>query len=306
MRQTCVQGTGCDTALERSIDAINRKLDPEYDQDAYTTPEKKVEVFNSKFDANVRNNAFRIVTGATPVKVIEGEGDRGGYEILVGIVWTQNLSNLALSLLNETYNMRPEEAGKFLGEFIPDDPEELVAMLGARVVVNEQGQRIILAYGQAQPQRTAPEHARDAEIVALKIAASRATGQIAYFIKERLVLSDTTTGKEISRRFSDDDYGASIVQVYRDSIEAKSANVTISGLMPIKEWILPHPATNQTVAGVIMAWTPESMAAAERIRQAMSSTLPTRAPRTRSQAPLPRSERKRIILESPDPDTNAF
>ena len=32
-------------ALERSIDAINRKLDPEYDQDAYTTPEKKVEVW---------------------------------------------------------------------------------------------------------------------------------------------------------------------------------------------------------------------------------------------------------------------
>jgi hypothetical protein len=252
------------------LDKALRKLDPDYDPGKYEslTPDKLKVVVEDLFKRRVSSMAFRSLIGVTPLYTTEGEVG-GQYQVLVGVVWSPKLNNVALSLSNDVYNLPPVPPGAKIETAIPEDPNVLIGTMGTRVVVDEKGQFAVIAYAQAQPRRAAPSRQQSAIHTAKKVAENRARAQIVNFVKESLSVRSTETFSELSREYSDLTVGTEAVRNYQEKIAGSQIRVSMRGLRTLKEWQFPHPVTGEPVVGAVLAWTPSSAEMATEMEQVM-------------------------------------
>jgi hypothetical protein len=271
---------------EASLDSALRKLDQDYDPAKYEgkTAGELQTIAENLFKRQVKAVAMGTLIGASSLYSTEGF-DENQYQVLVGVIWTPKLNRLAMSLFNDVYNIPAVTPGKSLTKQIPADELTLLGTVGTRIVIDENGQYAVMAYGQAQPRRAAPGRKQSALHQAKQIAANRARGQLVNYIREGIALRDTEISQELSREFSDLTVGTEIMREYRKSIQGKNVKVTLSGLRILKEWSMKHPVTGQMVAGAVMAWSPaaamQSKQAAEVMRNkpmATDKSVPVSAP----------------------------
>jgi len=244
---------------EKSLDAAIAKLDPSYDPEKYSgkSPEELKVIAEDLFNRRVKSIAMRTLIGVTPLYATEGETD-GAYQVLVGVIWSPKLNRLAMNLFNDEYAIQPVKGGKPLPQHIPEDQLALLSTIGTRIVIDEDGDYAVIAYGQAQPRRTSPQRAPMALHQAKQIAANRARAAMVNFIKEGLALRNDEISQELSQEFSDMTVGTETLRKYENSIKGKETKVKLHGLRVLKEWDMKHPVTGQKVAGAVVAWSPAS------------------------------------------------
>ncbi len=250
---------------EKSLDAVIAKLDPDYDPSQYEgkSPDELKVIAEDLFRRKVKSIAMRALIGVTPLYATEGE-EEGAYQVLVGVIWSPKLNRLAMSLLNDEYSIQPVKRGKPLSEAIPADQLALLSTIGTRIVIDEHGDYVVMAYGQAQPRRTSHHRIPVALHQAKQIAANRARAAMINFIKEGLALRNEEISRELSQEFSDMTVGTETIRKYETSIKGKRIQVKLHGLRVLKEWDLKHPVTGQKVAGAVVAWSPASSSLSKR------------------------------------------
>ena len=294
---------------ESKLDNVLQKIDPDYDPAKYDN--KSVEelqvIAEDMFNRQVKAVAMKTLIGVTQLYSAEDAVGTNEYQVLVGVIWSPNLNRLAMSLFNDEYNIPLVSPGQRLSEQIPADDLALLGTMGTRIVIDENGQYAVMAYGQAQPRHTSSSRRQAAVHQAKQIAANRARGQIVNFIREGMILHETELSDELSQEFSDDTIGTQTLRDYQKSIQGKRVKVKLRGLRVLKEWSMEHPLTTQPVAGAVVAWSPAS---ADLSKQA-DETMQVRANKQMSKgaAQKNRKSAKSSVapdLESINIDTSAY
>ncbi len=292
---------------EAQLNSALQKLDPDYDLNKYANQSAKdlQMTAESLFKRQIKAVAMKTLIGVTPFYSTEGKVGGSEYAVLVGVIWSPKLNRLAMSLFNDEYNIPKVKAGKTVTQHVPQDKLALIAMSGTRIVIDENGQYAVIAYGQAQPRRSSPGRRQAALHDATQIAANKARAQLLNFIREGITLRESEIGDELSREFSDMDFATNITREYRKAINSKKVKVQLRGLRTIKEWHYEHPATGQIVAGAVLAWSPASVALSRKADQMLSSS------QRKKETDRPVEENKlkqsgEIELQSVEVDTGAY
>ena len=289
---------------EALLDSELKKLDPDYDPEKYKnkTPEELRTIVEDQFKRRVKIMALKTLIGATTFYSTEGKAG-GEYQVLVGVIWSPKLNRLALSLMNDEYNIPPVKPGKKLEQQLPKENRMLLGTLGTRIVIDEKGHYTVLAYAQAQPRRSSPIRVQSALQTAKQVAANRARAMIVNYIKEGLTLRNEEKSQELSREFSDMTVGTETLRKYKHSIVSRKVKVQLRGLRILQEWSMPHPETGQTVAGAVVAWSPSSATLSTKIDSVMKS----RPKASRTKHPEAQAaDSSDAALESMDVDTSAY
>jgi hypothetical protein len=291
---------------EASLDNALKAIDPDYRSDKQLDVAAKKTVLEERFSRKLENLAMRTSVGIVPVH--SGEGPVGAqYQVLVGMAWSPKLNRVAMSLFNKEYNIPPTGSGKRAEDYIPTDRDGLVAMLGARVVKDEKGDFMVMAYGQAQPRPAPAERAQSAAQLAKEIAAERARGQLVNFVREGIAMSSDERSTELSREFSDMTVGTETMREVRRRIDAKGEKLELKGLRVATEWVADHPASGQPVAGAVVVWSPTGAKTAAKMTEAMDAAQrESTAPPAREAASTTTPKPEERALKAPAVDTGAY
>jgi hypothetical protein len=254
---------------DASLDQALQKMDPDYDKEKYAniSSAKKHTILEQKFKRKIRNVTFQTTIGITPVYNNEGKID-GAYEVIVGVVWSPNLNRLAQGLFNKTYTMKKAAPGKSIDEILKDS-KLLMSNYGTHITIDENGDFIVLAYAQAAPRSTSPSRRASAVHDAKEVASNRARAMIVNYIREGLAFSSSEQSQELLREFSDQTVGVEILREVSRKIKGQKTKVNLRGLRQVKEWAEKHPETEQWIAGVVIAWSPTSMKASQKMEEVM-------------------------------------
>lgn len=287
---------------EAALDKALQKIDEDYDPEKYNnkSPEELKTIVENTFRRRVKAMAFRTLIGVTQLYSTEGKNG-SEYQVLVGVIWSPKLNRLAMSLMNDEYNIPPVKPGKKLSQQIPIKDKILLGTLGTRIVIDENGHYSVLAYAQAQPRRSGPSRTQAALQTAKQIAADRARAMIVNYIKEGMTMRNEENSRELSREFSDMSVGTETVRKYEHSLTGRQVKIRLRGIRVVKEWSMAHPETGQTVAGAVIAWSPSSASLSKQIDSTMKNG---RVKNKQPEKQLPVSSG--AILESMDVDTSAY
>ncbi len=254
---------------DASLDRALQKMDPDYDKEKYDniSPAEKHIILEQKFKRKIRNSALKTTIGITPVYNNEAKVD-GAYQVMVGVVWSPNLNRLAQGLFNRTYTMKKVTPGKSVNEILSDS-KLLLSTYGTRIMIDENGDFVILAYAQAAPRSTSPSRRASAVHDAKEVASNRARALMTNYIREGLTLSSSQQSEELLREFADLTVGVEVLREVSRKIKGQKTKVKLRGLRQVKEWAEKHPETGQWIAGVVIAWSPTSMKASQKMEEAM-------------------------------------
>ena len=257
---------------EKQLNAAIKNLDPDYDPRQYDDRAKKEEAYRLGFQQKILTTAAAFVAGATPLKVYEGlSASRDNYEILVGLIWSPKLSRLAGAVGDSAVPMRAEEAGPRIDEWLPNTLEELIPSWGVHKLVNERGEQVLVAFGQAAPRATAPDRRDRANDTALEVAALRAEGSIRAFVGETLESRRTADTSMVVVEYASAAEGAEIDREFYERIRAATGKVELKGLTTVGEWVVEHPQNEQRVAIAAVSWSPGAVELADRMRTAIET-----------------------------------
>lgn len=257
---------------EKKLDEELEKLDPEYDPRSYENREEKEEAFRLSFQQTILTTAAAFVAGATPLKVYEGFSASGdSYQVLVGLIWSPKLSRLAGAVGDNARPMRAAEAGPRIEEWLPATLQDLIPSWGVHKLVNERGDQVLVAFGQAAPRATAPDRRDRANESALEVAALRAEGSIRAFVGETLETRRTGDTNMVLVEYASAAEGAEIDRSFYERIRAATGEVRLKGLTTVGEWVVEHPQNGHGVAIAAVSWSPGAVDLADRIRSAVET-----------------------------------
>ena len=211
----------------------------------------------AKFQMQTTAVARKLVRGMSVYKTFES-GDSSGYEFLVAMVWSPRLATLASGIQsNNGYSMPLGKAKKTLQNIIPKDKKKLLQEFGAKIYLNDKGERVIIAYAQAEPRILSKKRTKQAINIASKKAVLKAQTAIKNFIAEEIAAQQSGTSGESLTVFENGEEKYFQSEAFANAVKSVASKINITGLSTYRKWATRHPLTGQPVAGAIVVWTPE-------------------------------------------------
>ena len=266
--------------------------------------EEVQKIINSEtFNKTIKAVSQSYIAGMQAYKIFEGspEGKKG--KIGVVAIWSEQLNKVASSIATGIKPAHGKTKSNIKSQ-IPKDKNILLNTFGVRQTRNENGEYVLLAFGQAG----AKGRSAMAEEMAEEKANTYAMAYIREFAGETAKrvhdMYDAQTTKELEDG----------TEVYEDqsamrlAISTESKKLKIKGIKTIKNWSARHPLNGQTVYGSVVSWSPSSAQRAGRLQQRMS---PGSASETKQQVkPVhsgsPESQKGRYKGKSMEGDEDDF
>jgi len=152
------------------------------------------------------------------------------------------------------------------------DEEKLVLNLGAKVMFNEKGQRVIFGFGQKEF-RGSSKRASAKIQAAQNAAALQAKTAIKNFYAEDLVGEETSENVEKYREYADSTEGAYQFEKWEQKIQAKSTTLPNLSTKIVRKWRGKHPLSGHDVVGVVVAWSPDTANRGRDLKQALEEDV---------------------------------
>lgn len=206
------------------------------------------------------------ITGMQVMCSFEGvpAGEKG--QIGVVAVWSPKLQAMARSL--SLGGKLPSGVGKRpIKEQIPADKEVLLSTFGVQQKIDENGNLVLIGFGQAGAVSDSPTSANAAR----NKAKMQAMAAIREFAGESVAVETAALNAESVEEFENAAESYEDVSAYRQNVEAVAKSLKISGIATIKNWEAKHPLTGRMVYGAVCSWSPESAARAQSMKRAMDS-----------------------------------
>jgi hypothetical protein len=193
------------------------------------------------------------------------------------IVYSDNQRDLARSMFFGRTVARSDPAKqhedilKQIEAACPRGAKDLADVFGVRVMMDENGDRVLVSFGQWAPAVTQADSRfrRDTTIKASRMQAHNlADGAMSDFVNSTLVLeSDSSVWQnaELARIISPK--GSSEVESLTigetlNTVLKEHGKATLQGVTTLKEWTANHPETGHLLVGHILMWSPTSRDAA--------------------------------------------
>lgn len=226
-------------------------------------------------DAISRTIKIRAMQSVSGVRVLATFEDLHAVGVLV--VYSDNQRELARNIVigrtvaRSTGAAQKDSLLKQIEETCPNGAKDLVHAFGVRVMKDENGDRVLVSFGQWSPAVTQMD-SRFRRDTAIKAARSQAMnladGALTDFVNSTLALeSDSTVwqnaelNRVISAKSIDEVESLTIGETLRNTLK-QHGRATLQGVATLKEWAANHPETGHFIAGHVLMWSPSSRDAA--------------------------------------------
>lgn len=254
------------------MDAILRSQDIDPDS---LDAEARVQTVENLVRRRTGVQAAAALSGCTVFALAEGPGPGGAQEIHVALLWSPNLARLARFLqhgdpadLAQPLSPRPP-----LMEQLPRDEASLLRSMGVQPMIDEQGQRVLLAFGQA-----AIEPHSNPTVAGMRAnqAYERAQLEASALLKE-FVYEDTSSEAQqelwslvetLSDAEGNEETVSQLMTSFRQEIRSGSEALELEGLRPLHRW--RGRIDGHEVAGVVVMWSAAEQQRSRELRQEMS------------------------------------
>ncbi|MBR3084823.1 MAG: hypothetical protein IKH04_00325 [Kiritimatiellae bacterium] len=265
---------------ELSIDAkvkrlIMAKLDKEIQTEGLDPNETNGEAreraarkrLNSEFYKKVISTAAKAeITGMQVMCSFEGVPSGKKGEIGVVAIWSPKLQAMAQSISRG--GKLPSGVGKRpVKEQIPSDKKVLLSTFGVQQKIDENGNLVLVAFGQAGAVTDSPQSANAAR----NKAKMQAMAAIREFAGETVAVTTDAINAENVEEFENAAESYENVSAYSEKVKAVAESLKISGIATIKNWEAKHPLTGNTVYGAVCTWSPDSAARAHSMKRTMDA-----------------------------------
>ena len=233
-------------------------------------------------------SAIANTTGIIPYQTFEGKDSNGNHVIRVVVSTEPDRIALVKNMLSQNSNILPnadKKSQKSLYERLVLDKAILANQFGTRIMYDEQGYPVLVAFGQASVEKAITKSGMAARAeAAQRKAVSHADNVLT------LLLNSTTASKEITKEIlqhleeeklitdkSSDDISKEIYEIdaynnYIDSKTTVSGRITnFSGRSEFYNWNYELPKTKQKMTGVILVWSPNTSRHAQNIKLGKTS-----------------------------------
>ena len=257
---------------------IMAKLDKELQTEGLDPNETNAEAreraarkrLNSDFYKKVISTAAKAeITGMQVMCSFEGVPSGKKGEIGVVAIWSPKLQAMAKSISHG--GKLPSGIGKKpIKEQIPTDKKVLLSTFGVQQKIDENGNLVLVAFGQAGAVTDSPQSANAAR----NKAKMQAMAAIREFAGETVAVTTDAVNAENVEEFENAAEEYEDVSAYSQKIKAAAESLKISGITTVKNWDAKHPLTGCTVYGAVCAWSPGQAARAQSMKRAMESAAP--------------------------------
>ncbi|GAB4321092.1 MAG: hypothetical protein Kow0059_15620 [Candidatus Sumerlaeia bacterium] len=252
-------------------------VDPDEIENA--SPEKKRQLARDYIERRVVTESVGRLAGLRPMVTFEAKDARNQFSVGVLAVYSDNFRRFARSIAegrlagDAALRLDP---GPPVDEQIPREGRDLVDEFGVRVLVDEKGDRVMVAFGQWSPAVTAamPRNQQEAAIKAAREQAeAQAHAALADFVNSTLIFNSNERWSEV---------GSQVENLYRNglreqedfrkvidfvkTVSKQHGRATLSGVLTVRDWQANHPETGHLLVGKVLMWSPTSAGEAHRIR----------------------------------------
>tara|TARA_Y100000389_G_C17440484_1_gene508274 strand:- start:605 stop:1951 length:1347 start_codon:yes stop_codon:yes gene_type:complete len=246
-----------------ALDNEIKKFDPEWDGTNKTDADRNVRLAEARelVELNLSSKARAFLQGTTPIFNAEGPDDEGHYTVVVGLVWSPRSTLVAESVYNPTSPppLGPKKSMSIAQRLDALSDEEIAGTLGLRIWWDEEGQPIIMSFGQAKGTGSSALSRKQSGMIAL--------GQVSQFVAEQIASENAYAASEDTRYFEDGAFEAFDDSKFQANIVAYGKTVNISGISTVLLKKIYHPITNKKIVVNVMSWSPESNKLARELLQ---------------------------------------
>ena len=258
--------------------------------------------------------AFADVQGIQTIQAFEGSY-RGGYRVVVVSMWSRNMQRMVdiMSGGRAPHTMPINKAREEVVRQLPTSANELACLNGVRVYINQRGENVLLAFGQAGVEVLGGREDKAFETASSK-ARLRAMAAVRTFMGELVAFSASEELKEVLALYANEYQGVAGGEEYRSISQfqqyviAAADKQHVTGVHGLKTFELTHPFTDRPLVLQVMAWSPASQAAAQGIPVETGVSEPAmvepETPRQRPVEDVP--ARKGLIDSGAGADRDAF
>ena len=222
---------------------------------------------NSDFYKKVISTAAKAeITGMQVMCSFEGVPAGGKGQIGVVAIWSPKLQAMAQSISRGT--KLPAGVGKRpIKDQIPNDKKVLLSTFGVQQKIDEDGNLVLVAFGQAGAVSESPQSANAAR----NKAKMQAMAAIREFAGETVAVTTDAMNAESVEEFENAAASYEDVSAYSQKIKAVAETLKISGIATVKNWESKHPLTGRMVYGTVCSWSPQQAAKAQAMKGAMDA-----------------------------------
>lgn len=229
------------------------------------------------FKRSIGSVATTYIAGLQAFYTVEAQGEIG-----VVCVWSPALAEVSAALRTGKVPTVLRKGKKPIREQIPSDTRVLLSTFGVTQKIDENGQLVLVSYGQS----AARTSSKRSESAAYDKAQLEASAQIRSFAGEAVMTNQALDETEQSLDYDIEgqlpDYrDESSYTQYQASV-AKA--MRINGIKVIKRWSAKHSVSGKPVYGVVCAWSPSGAVTARQIKATVEASAKAGAEGQRSVA----------------------
>lgn len=293
LKPTVEQLSLSDKALvlaDKAVDAEIRKYDSKWTGDTADKKEK-IAKLQVKLDQNIASSTELFASGAFTAMQCEGpsEQDDGKYAVLVGLIWSPKLQEIAEAIWNPAATIPLAPAGVSVKEQFASaaasNPDWMAFTEGVRVYTDDKGERVVVGFGVAPRTSLAAADQGRARLHAL--------AAIQRFLGEKIVAQSTAKNRFEGREFTDDTTTSFDSSEYSSRISAVSKEVQLVGTADVGSWRGEHPWSKAGMQVVAVAWSQ----AWAKDSQVIGDQMRTFEDRMKKQGAVPESRQGRTVQE---------
>ncbi len=217
-------------------------------------------------------SAQSMISGFQSYKIFEKPvgSERGSISVVA--LWSPKLNQLAQAIKSGSTNVPKGTAQKPIEEQLKlDDANSLLASFGTKMYVNENGNLVLVSYGQASP---SIENDPGALSTACDIAESRAYENMVSYASEQVMYEEMRKEIDKAETFTKDG-----MQVYESTNGREIENLAnsksrqrLEGQSLIGSYPITSPNYKSTSCVAVTQWSAEGVAAANQSQNEMNST----------------------------------
>lgn len=214
----------------------------------------------------VRTAAQAQVVGLQAICTFEGTPSSDKGEIGVVAIWSPKLQEMAASIITGI-PVAKGKAKRPIREQIATDPGALLSTFGVQQKIDEQGDLVLVGFGQAGGVSESKMAAKGAQ----GKAKANALAAIREFAGENVAVATDMLSAESTEEFENAAEEYQDQSAFSEKIKATAAKMNIAGIAVVKNWKFKHPLTGTTVYGCVCAWAPKQAASAKQMKNMMAN-----------------------------------
>ena len=200
-------------------------------------------VKSERYSKLIRTTAQAEVIGVQAFCTFESINEEGKPELGVIAVWSPRLHDMASSMVTG-FSVAPGQPKTQIRKQVRADNATLLSSFGVRLLADEKGDWVLVAYGQGESKGKAGQ---------------MANSMLREFAGEVIAVAKVAYSAETFTEYENKQENYSLVSTFHEMGLSIAESLSHSGMLPVYEARIKHPKTGSTIYLSVMSWSLKNM-----------------------------------------------